>query len=284
MTVYVFPGQGSQKIGMGETLFGAYPELLNQANEILGYDLAALCLNDVDGQLNQTQFTQPALYVVNAMCYFDLMAQRPKVPNYVMGHSLGEYNALLAAGVFDFATGLRLVQERGRLMSLAKRGGMMAVIGLSTDAIQSILAHHANDASWCIANYNSLMQSVISGPRESMDALQKAFEQSDAKMVVPLAVSGAFHSPLMQEASQQFKTFLQQFEYKNPKIPVIANTNAKPYEGESVVVEQLAHQMTQPVLWTDMVQSMLTKCETEFVEVGPGKVLSGLIRRIQNQQ
>lgn len=283
MTVYVFPGQGSQKIGMGQALFDNYPMLIQEANSILGYDIKALCLEDSDNRLNQTQYTQPALYVVNALSYLYKRQETDSQPNYVAGHSLGEYNALFAANVFDFATGLQLVQQRGLLMSQATKGGMAAILGLTQTQVMDVLSHPKCQLI-NIANYNSNRQFVISGPKIDIEQSIELFEQAGASMVIPLNVSGAFHSPLMMPAATEFNQFLMQFRFSSPTIPVIANTSATPYKNEDDVIHNLAAQITNSVQWTATIDYLVEKGETEFVEVGPGAVLTGLIRRIRNQQ
>lgn len=283
MTVYVFPGQGSQKVGMGQDLFDSFPRLTQEANDVLGYDIKILCLDDPAKQLNQTQFTQPALYVVNALSFLKQLDETDLTPNYVAGHSLGEYNALFAAKVFDFATGLKLVQKRGELMSQATMGGMAAILGLSQTQVEEVL-QQPSCQSINIANYNSNLQFVISGPKSDIEQSMSLFEQAGASMVIPLNVSGAFHSPLMATAREQFSQFLQEFKFNSPSIPVIANTTARSYEGSDDVSCQLAAQITSSVQWTAIINYLVQLGETEFVEVGPGKVLTGLIRRIRNQQ
>ena len=283
MTVYVFPGQGSQKVGMGEDLFGKFPSLTQEANDVLGYDIKTLCLEDPAKQLNQTQFTQPALYVVNALSFLKQLDEQDLTPNYVAGHSLGEYNALFAAKVFDFATGLKLVQKRGELMSQATMGGMAAILGLSQSQVVDVLGQPSCQ-SINIANYNSNLQFVISGPKSDIEQSMGLFEQAGASMVIPLNVSGAFHSPLMANAREQFSHFLKEFKFNSPSIPVIANTTARPYEGSDDVACQLSAQITSSVQWTAIIDYLVQAGETEFVEVGPGKVLTGLIRRIRNHQ
>ena len=281
MTTFVFPGQGSQKKGMGQDLFDYYLELTQEANDILGYDIKSLCLDDLSENLNQTQYTQPALYVVNALMYLKQIEDTGVKPDFVAGHSLGEYNALFAAGAFDFATGLRLVQERGRLMSQAVSGGMAAIIGLKEAEVHAVLTQCE---SIKIANYNSYTQFIISGAKESIDKSLSLFEQAGAAMVMPLKVSGAFHSPLMNTASEQFKHFLQQFEFNALSVPVIANLNAKPYPDKSCIVDYLSQQITSSVMWTESINYLLQQNETDFIEVGPGLVLTGLIKRIRKMQ
>ena len=283
MTVYVFPGQGSQKVGMGQDLFDKYPSFTQEANSILGYDIKTLCLEDPEKNLNQTQYTQPALYVVNALSYLNKREEMNVKPDYVAGHSLGEYNALFAADVFDFATGLQLVQKRGALMSQATMGGMAAILGLTQSQVCDVLSQ-ASCQSINIANYNSNRQFVISGPKSDIEQSIALFEQAGASMALPLNVSGAFHSPLMAPAREQFNQFLKQFQFNSPSIPVIANTTARPYENGDDVILQLAAQITGSVQWTATIEYLMQVGETEFVEVGPGSVLTGLIRRIRNQQ
>jgi malonyl CoA-acyl carrier protein transacylase len=282
MTVYVFPGQGSQVKGMGEELFSAFPAIVRQADQLLGYSIESLCIDDPKQQLDQTQFTQPALYTVNALYYEKKRNEHAGAPAYVAGHSLGEYNALLAANVFDFATGLKLVQKRGALMSEAAGGAMAAVIGLDSKTVQTILQDN-NLPAITIANYNTHQQVVISGSREDIASAESYFLQAKAKLFVPLKVSGAFHSPLMEVAKQQFATFLETFTFASPSIPVIANVSAKPYSVHEIPTT-LAQQITHSVLWTQSIEYLLKQGETVFEEIGPKKVLSGLITRIQKGQ
>lgn len=282
MSTYLFPGQGSQVKGMGESLFAQFPEIVTQADNILGYSITQLCLQDPNGYLNQTQFTQPALYVVNALHYLKKQNETGVKPHYVAGHSLGEYNALHAAEVFNFETGLKLVQKRGELMSKASGGGMAAVIGLKNETVQLILQKE-NLTDISIANQNSYTQVVISGSQHSIKNAQSLFEKAGASLYIPLKVSGAFHSPHMKDAQQNFAEFLNQFTFHPPVIPVIANVTAKPYQDHEIA-RCLAEQITSPVQWAPTLEYLLKQGETEFVEVGPGTVLTGLTRRIRNGQ
>ncbi len=215
MRAYLFPGQGSQHLGMGEGLFDKYPELTAQADRILGYSIKELCLEDPNGVLGNTKYTQPALYVVNTLHYLEMVNDQGP-PDIVAGHSLGEYTALYAAGVFDFETGLRLVRHRGELMSEATGGGMAAVIGLSEDKLRQTLMDHGLQQV-DIANYNHVTQIVISGPQAQIEQAQQACEKAGARIVIPLKVSGAFHSSMMMAASERFAAFWRNFHSKNFK-------------------------------------------------------------------
>ena len=282
MPSYLFPGQGSQIKGMGGELFDQYPELTAQADHILGYSVKELCLIDPQQRLNQTQYTQSALYIVTALTYFKKLKDNNKPPYWVAGHSLGEYNALLAAEVFDFATGLQLVKKRGELMSTANNGAMIAVIGLKADVIKAALLE-AGLTRVAIANYNSHTQLVLSGLKNDIIQAQLVCEQIGATMVIPLKVSGAFHSPHMYHAQEQFATFLNNFKFSSPKISVIANYTAQPYKATNIH-QNLIQQIVNPVLWTETVEYLLTLGELELEEIGPGMVLTGLVRRIKNGQ
>lgn len=283
MNTYVFPGQGSQSKGMGSGLFDEFADYISRANKVLGYDLKRICLENPDDQLNQTNYTQPALFVVNALSYLKKLAEN-KEPHYVAGHSLGEYNALFAAHVFDFETGLQLVQKRGELMSQSEGGGMAAVIGLTeSDVEKIILTHELNDLS--IANYNSYTQIVITGPKESIVKAKSIFENAGANLFIPLNVSGAFHSRYMMQAQQIFSEFINQFKFSPPQFPVIANVNAQPYRTDSqAIANSLTQQITSPVRWTQSIAYLIEQGEKNFEEIGPGKVLTGLIKRIQRGQ
>ncbi|MFT5130477.1 MAG: malonyl CoA-acyl carrier protein transacylase [Rhodothermales bacterium] len=275
--IFLFPGQGAQTVGMGADLFDRFADRTAEADAVLGYSIKALCLEDANEKLGQTQFTQPALYTVNALAYEAAIADGD-APDVVAGHSLGEYNALHAAGVFDFATGLRLVQRRGAIMSQASGGGMAAVLKLSEADVRAVIADSGLD-SIDIANLNSPGQTVISGPAADIAAAQGAFEEAGARYI-PLAVSGAFHSRYMQSAQDEFDAFLAEFALAAPQIPVIANVTAAPYEADAVQ-STLSSQIANSVRWTESMGWCLSQGEPEFTELGPGRVLSGLLRQIQ---
>jgi malonyl CoA-acyl carrier protein transacylase len=276
--VYVFPGQGSQKIGMGEELFDKYEGLVKEADQILGYSIKELCLEGPIERLSQTQFTQPALYVVNALSYYEQQSESAGVPICTAGHSLGEYNALLAAGVFDFATGLKLVAKRGEIMSQVEGGGMAAVLGMAPDVIKNTIAESGLTAV-DVANFNSPKQTVLSGMKEDIVAAESAFKDAGAKRYVVLPVSGAFHSRYMATSQEEFKAYASQFTFLAPSIPVIANLTATPYE-EGSILETLAGQISNSVRWVESINYIKSLDEVEFFELGPGKVLTSLIRQI----
>ncbi len=282
MGVYLFPGQGSQKVGMGQGLFEQFPELTSKADAILGYSIAELCLQDPKSQLGQTEYTQPALYTVNALTYQKKLQDTANLkPKYVAGHSLGEYAALYAAECFDFETGLKIVQKRGALMSQVSGGGMAAIIGKSAQEVADILQTN-NLNSIDVANYNSIKQIVISGLKEDVARSKPIFEAAEAKFF-PLNVSGAFHSRYMTPARDEFKTFVDQFTFNPPKIPVIANYTAKPY-GEDDVKTNLVEQINHSVKWSDSILYLIQKGEHDFLEIGPGNVLTGLLAKIKRNQ
>lgn len=282
MKTYMFPGQGSQLRGMGGDLFDAFPELTARADAVLGYSIKELCLTDPRRELNKTQFTQPALYVVNALSYYKRIEATGEKPDFLAGHSLGEFNALLAAGVFDFETGLKLVKQRGELMSQATGGAMAAILNATLEQIEARLKDNGL-SQVDIANYNSPLQIVISGPVDALDQCEKIF-QAGSMMYVPLNTSGAFHSRLMVPAQGKFASVLQQHQFAAPGLPVIANCTAKPYPDASVVSEYLAKQISSTVLWSDSMQYLLNVAnDMEFIEVGPGDVLTKLIVKIKDQ-
>ncbi|MBN1686307.1 MAG: ACP S-malonyltransferase [Spirochaetales bacterium] len=279
ITVYVFPGQGSQSVGMGKASFDDYPDLVAKADAILGYSLKTLCLEDPEGNLNLTQYTQPALFAVTALEYLKLQGESAKKPDYLAGHSLGEYAALFAASAFDFETGIRLVQKRGELMGKARGGGMVAVIGLDRERVHAILKDTGMDTVE-VANYNSPGQTILSGPVDDLNAIAGAFEEGGARRYLPLKVSAAFHSRYMAEAGRAFSEFLQGINFENPKIPVISNVTAGPYK-EREIRENLVNQLTSSVRWQESIEYLLAQGECEFKEIGPGTVLTKLIEQIR---
>jgi malonyl CoA-acyl carrier protein transacylase len=285
MKVFVFPGQGSQRKGMGGELFDTVPQFSEVESQIdlqLGYSLRTLCLCDADNLLKETQYTQPALFVVSALHYFKALSEHGP-PAAVAGHSLGEYNALLAAGAFDLLTGVKLVQRRGWLMAQAPSGGMAAVVGLEVARVIATL-REAGLASLDVANYNAPLQTVVSGPSQEITRALPIFERAGATMCVPLPVSAAFHSRYMEAVARQYAEFLSNFTFQAPKIPVIANVTARPYPSGIdgiALYPLLLQQITRPVLWTQSIRALCELGATEFIEAGPGTVLTRLVQQIR---
>lgn len=276
--IHMFPGQGSHRVGMGRHLLTTYPNLVRQADSVLGYSVAGLCLDGPAERLGDTRFTQCALYVVDALAYVDAVRTRGVIPDLLAGHSLGEYAALFAAGVYDFRTGLEIVAERARLMAEAGPGAMAAVIGLDEPAVRGILDRTGTAVD--VANLNAPDQIVISGPAEDVKALTPHLA-AEATAVVPLKVSGAFHSRQMAPAAAEFERFLARYVLGRTKIPVIANTTAQPYRDDDIA-GTLCRQLTHPVRWHETVEYLLDRPGAELHEIGPGTVLTGLAQRIRS--
>ena len=280
-TIYLFPGQGSQKKGMGEREFAAFPALVEQAEAFLGYSVRQLCRDDPDAQLQQTQFTQPVLYIVSALAYLRHRQEHEEVePIFAAGHSVGEYAALFAAGCFDFMTGLRLVTKRGEIMSRVRDGGMLAVTGLPTLHVQAILKNFAFDAI-DIANYNTATQTVLAGETSDLRESAPIFAEAGAKRALLLKVSGAFHSRYMDAAAEEFATYLDTVELRAPSLPVVANVNAQPY-AKGRLKALLGQQLNHSVRWHESMQFLLRQAG-EFQELGGSRILSQMIRQIQRE-
>ncbi|MFF9062932.1 ACP S-malonyltransferase [Streptomyces sp. NPDC014882] len=272
-TAWLFPGQGAQRRGMGRDLFDRYPEAMAAADRILGFSVRELCLDDSGGRLTDTRYLQPALFVVNELTRRAYAAREP-APDYLAGHSLGEYNALLAADAFDFETGLALVARRGELMGRATGGAMTAVVGPGVARIADLLAEAGVD-DVDLANLNSAEQVVLSGPAESLRRAAGAVTAAGAGRCVPLRVSAAFHSRHMADAAREFAAFLDGFELRDPRIPVIANVTARPYRpGE--VGRLLTAQVHSAVRWSESMRHLLAQGVHRVAEQGPGRVLTGL--------
>ncbi|NQY74501.1 MAG: ACP S-malonyltransferase [Candidatus Margulisbacteria bacterium] len=274
----IFPGQGSQKLGMGDALFERYKNLIEKADDILGYSIKSLCLEGPVEKLNDTVYTQPALFVVNALTYLTMREDDGMVPDFIAGHSLGEFNALLAAKVFDFETGLKIVQKRGQLMGDITGGGMAAIIGLTLERVKDVVSEK-HLLSIDIANINSPQQIVLSGPKKDIIDAEPLFKEAGAKLYIPLKVSGAFHSRYMKEAQEAFLSYISQFSFEAPKVTVYANVSAIPYTKETAI-ENISNQLTGPVKWVEIIETLATQADPEFIEVGPGRVLTGLIKKI----
>ncbi|MBD2099892.1 ACP S-malonyltransferase [Leptolyngbya sp. FACHB-261] len=272
-TAWVFPGQGSQSVGMGSDLLdqAGVAEKLKQAENILGWSVPEICQGPEE-QLSRTLYTQPCLFAISAILA-DLLQAQGQQPDLVAGHSLGEYNALYTAGVFDFATGLRLVKRRAELMDAAQSGTMAALIGFDRSKLEALVE---STEGVVIANDNSDAQVVISGTPEAVTSLS---EQLKAKRSVPLSVSGAFHSPLMAEAAQTFRQVLADVAFQDARLPVLSNVDPQPAQASAVLKERLGQQMTSPVRWREITLALPALEVSQLVEVGPGRVLTGLAKR-----
>jgi malonyl CoA-acyl carrier protein transacylase len=268
---------------MGAALFDRYPDWTAAADDVLGYSIRELCVEDPGDRLVLTAYTQPALFTVNALTYRARQDDGRAQPDFVAGHSLGEFNALQAAGVLDFAAGLRMVQRRGQLMARVSGGGMLAVIGLEPDRIERVLGESEAGRQVDIANFNSLDQTVVAGPKDALEAVKPALEQAGARMVRALNVSAPFHSRYMREAEREFTEFLQTFAFAPPSIPVIANVTAMPYAPDALR-ETLARQIANSVRWLDTVRYLLDRGVTDFEEIGPGTVLKKLVAQIRKRR
>lgn len=282
-TAYVFPGQGSQWTGMGHDLYTSLPEaraVFEEADSVLGFPLSRLCFEGPDDVLRQTINAQPAIMTVS-VAYLRASPQlkgRPQ-PSFVAGHSLGEYTALVAAGTLSFADALRLARERGRLMQEAGNqtsGGMLAVIGLDEATVQSVCQATGME----IANINCPGQIAISGPSQVLEEATQLAKQKGAQRVVPLPVSGAFHSRLMQPAADGMARAVSNLEFQDAAVPIVANTTAQPMTSGKELKAELLSQLCHSVLWQKSVELMTNEGIIEFVEIGPGQVLTGLIKRI----
>jgi malonyl CoA-acyl carrier protein transacylase len=276
-TIIMFPGQGSQHKGMGEDLFKEFPEAVKAASQALGYDIVELCLSDPGNKLNQTNYTQPALFFVNYLNYKKYL-QTNAEPDYFVGHSLGEFNALNAAGVFDFETGLRIVQKRGELMFSVSGTSMAAIIGADQGEIEEILNSKFPEIN--IANINAEFQIVISGKTEALEKAADYFEE-EGLAYVPLKVSGAFHSRYMTPVKEPFQTFIKTMSLHKSHIPVISNYTATPYPSDKEsIIKNMANQIDNPIKWLQSIEYLMSKDECDFVEIGAGKVLTNIIKKI----
>lgn len=278
MIAFVFPGQGSQKKGMGKYIFDKYPEYVSIADKVLGYSIKELCLDNSDDRLNSTEYTQVAIYVVNCLEYLEYVKTTGIEPDYVAGHSLGEYNAMFAAKVFDFELGLRLVKKRGQLMGKVVGGSMAAVIGLSKEKLQKILDEH-DDLSLYAANYNTDEQIILSGKKEIIQKGKEVFQSMGVRYSV-LNVSGAFHTPYMVEPRKEFEEVADKCNFAKGVIPVIANVTAKEYDWDNIS-SQLTKQIDSPVLWSESVKYLLDNGVRHFIEIGNTKILTKMINEIQ---
>ncbi len=282
MNAIIFPGQGSQKVGMARALFESSAScraLFAQADEILGYDLGALCFDGPEERLTNTFYAQPALLTVGVAAW-NSARENGLTANMTAGHSLGEYAALVAANVLSFQAAMTLVKRRAELMANAPSGTMAAIIGLPDDAINRVLDIAQGSGIVVAANYNSPGQIVVSGEEAAVESAMREAKTCGAKMAVRLPVSGAFHSPLMRAAGAEMKTLIDAAPFQNADFAVYPNTTARATTEADELRSALTKQMTSTVRWTETVRAMIADGATSFYELGAGKVLVGLVKRI----
>ena len=279
---FVFPGQGAQYQGMGKDFYENYDEakqVFKTADKVLNKEILRICFEGTDEELKQTSNTQPCIVAVEIAILEVLRKQFGLEPFAVAGHSLGEYSAMYCAGVMNLEDTLKAIQKRANAMSKVKDGKMAAVISDDMDLINKRLDESKNLGSISVANYNSPKQVVITGVGAAIDKAVELLQASGIRRVIPLAVSGAFHSELMKDSSEEFKTILDEITINNSKIPVYTNVDAKAETLADNFKEKMPKQIYSSVYWTQTVQNMVNDGVTTFVEIGPGSVLSGLIRK-----
>jgi len=282
---YVFPGQGSQWVGMGHDLYSSSPrarEVFEEADSTLGFPLSRLCFEGPEETLRQTVNAQPAILAVSIAYLRASPELQDGAPTFVAGHSLGEYTALVAARVLDFADALYLARERGRLMQEAGEkaaGGMVAIIGLDEASVNDV----CQPTNTQIANINCPGQIVISGPTQVLTQAMELAKAKGAQRTIPLQVSGAFHSPLMQPAAEGMSQAVSRATFRDPVVPIVANTTAQPITSAEAVKAELLNQLCHCVRWQRSIEYMIEEGVSTFIEIGPGQVLTGLIRRIDKE-
>ena len=284
---WIFPGQASQKVGMGKDLFEntkigkKYYEI---ANDLLDTDIQSVSFNGPEELLKKTKYTQPAIFIISTIIG-QIMIENGYSADGVAGHSLGEYSALVVAGAFDFVSGLELVKLRSESMHNAGKinpGTMAAIIGMSTKEVENLCNRNSSDHLVVAANYNTENQIVVSGHIEAIESLINKAKEYGARMAVPLNVSGAFHSPLMIPAREELADKLDSIEILDINIPLYSNVDAKPITKGKDIINSLILQLESPVLWYNSIQQMIKDGYNSFIEIGPGKVLQGLNRKIDS--
>ncbi|CAM4419265.1 ACP S-malonyltransferase [Paenibacillus typhae] len=283
---FVFPGQGAQAVGMGKDVYDALPQsraVFDKGDEVLGFSLSRLVFEGPDSDLKQTVNTQPAL-VTTSVAYLEALAGKGLEPDYVAGHSLGEYSALVAAGVLSYEDAVQLVRLRGRFMEEAVPGGqgaMAAVLGAEREALAGLCRSISEEGNTVeLANVNCPGQIVVSGSQAGVSAVVERVKEAGGKRAIPLEVSGPFHSSMMKEAAERLAAELQRVTFNAPAVPVVVNVTASPVSDPEEIRELLVRQVYSPVLWQDSVEWLIANGVDTFVEIGSGSVLAGLIRKI----
>ncbi len=285
MIAFIFPGQGSQQVGMGKDLYESFPlarTFYDRAEEILGFPLKKYSFNGPEEELKQTRVTQPALFV-HSVIVDQILKEAGIRPEIVAGHSLGEYSALVSAEALSFEEALPLVKLRGELMQHAgeiRPGTMAAILGLSDEEVEALCREASASGVVVPANYNSPGQLVVSGSVEGVRKAMELAKEKGARRAVELVVSGAFHSPLMESAIEKLKEAIENADFRKPRVPLVPNVTAQATTDPAEIREQLVRQLVQPVRWVESVREMVRQGATQFYEVGSGRVLTGLLKRI----
>lgn len=280
---FVFPGQGSQYSGMGIDMFENFDtarETFEKIDDIAGRSITKICFSGADEDLKQTVNSQPTILAVTLALYEVLNEKVQIIPDYVAGHSLGEYSALYAAGVIGFDELIKLVLKRGELMNNAPEGAMTAILGLDENKIAELVEQASSEGIVCAANYNTQIQTVISGEAKAVEKANELAKTMGAKRVVPLAVSGGFHSSLMKPVSEEFSKYIYDTNVNDAEIPVVTNVDAKPTIDKAELSSKMIKQMYSSVYWKQSIDYMVSEGVDTFFEIGPGKVLSGMIKKI----
>ncbi len=286
-TAFIFPGQGSQSVGMGKDLarrFQAAREVFAEADEALGFSISTLCFEGPEGDLQLTENTQPAVLTSSIACLRAIEGESGLRPEIYAGHSLGEYAALVAAGAMDFQDALLAVRARGRFMQEAVppgEGAMVAIIGLEREDVESVCERAADGEVLAPANFNAPGQVVVSGHAGAVGRAAAMAKEAGARGAIPLKVSAPFHCPLMEEAGRRLDEALAGIPFGMPGVPVISNVEARPIDSAGSIRELLVRQVSSPVLWEESVRAMARQGIGRFVEVGPGRVLTGMVKRIE---